>query len=471
MPYTPTHLEFVITGAFGIALYGVIGFQAGWLVWRRAIKLQTSKLFFVAIIAMALLEMPRFIELAFTGEYLSRVCYCFHILAGTAFFVAFSVVAHQWSGLLSMASFYKAVYGFQGLVSVNAIFAIVDVLSIGMCLASPTLNDYFLSPAFEIITLIEALRNLAYCGILAYFGVTLVCRFVHYASIDSMQASTSSQAISNALSAPAAHGGAVQGQVSVQTAAAPQVLEEPTTSAFHKASMRLSGVLVVATLCYVLRAVMLVAKVAIIRNERHGGSDGGSTFFEHSSSVFPLFGFLWFTCTDFLPRGMPSIVFMALMAKGRGTKRQGQGGNSAQARLPSNASSFLVSSMASTFAGSSMQPSFSLGRRGFFAGYSREQGGGSCSGDEEEFGSYEDEEFQFVQLAGDEARGVERARSMSQELRGELSYLTDDDEEEETDLDEVLMAAAFSQGQQAQPQAQSQAQPGGGKGASRIVNV
>ena len=468
MPYTPSKGEYVFTGVFGVCLYAFIGMQAVWLL-RRGIKLQTSKLFFFALISMCLLEQPRYLELAVRGVYDSRVCYCFHILAGIAFFAAFSIVAHQWSGLLALSTSFKVIYGFQGLVAVNVIFGVFDVLSIGLCLAAPTLQDYFLSPAFEIITLVEAIRNVAYCGMLAYFGVFLVCRFVHFSSIDALHAPDVSNPISSAgpsagqLSSPLSDQlGKGQSQSLSQCPSqsqappvlAPSALEEPTSLAFRKAAVRLSAVLVVATICYLMRAIMLIVKVAIIQNEKQGGAEGGSTFFEYSSPSFPLFGFLWFVCTDFLPRGVPSIVFMALMAKGR--NKRSSATTLVPTHLPGKASSFSLAPSVSV--GSSFKPSFSASHRGFFAGYGR--GDDGMSGDEGGYGPYEDEEegedFQFVRLAGDEqAReggvgtgrdGAEMQHSVSAELRGEVHYLSDDDSEEPYDggLDEVLIQAAFA---------------------------
>lgn len=159
--FYPTSSEYVLTGLFGLFLYGILLFCGCWAAYAGT-RSKPARAFFYSIIGMCLLEVPRYLELAIEGEYDSRVCYAFHILAGILFFAAFSVVAYQWSGLLSLASYFRVVYGWHALVVANVTFGLVDVASVGMCLSSSSLAAYFFSTAYTVIMLVEALRNVVY---------------------------------------------------------------------------------------------------------------------------------------------------------------------------------------------------------------------------------------------------------------------------------------------------------------------
>jgi len=322
-------------------------------------------------------------ELALAGQYASRVCYSFHILAGTCFFAAFSVVSHQWSGLLSLASYFRIVYGRNALIGSNIIFAIVDAISILMCLLSESLELYFLSDAFSVITLIEALRNCVYAGFLAYFGVSLVCRFSHYSSLSD-------------LPVPLISGGVTSGGASAGVDSGASASSQDGGKLFGRAVLRLTIVLVVALLCFALRAGMLIAKIALLHKEYVAQGGGASTQLP-SSPAFPLFGFFFFGLTDFIPRCIPTGAFMLLMARG-------------SSKAPTSRNHQRVQQRQSE----ASKVSFFAAGSGAGAGTDRSRGSGSFSGRPSgsggslalgPFTSYDSsyDDFHFVRLAGDEA--------------------------------------------------------------------
>lgn len=96
--------------------------------------------------------------MAVQGDYNSEVAYCFHIFAGVFYFAAFSLVCRQWSGLLQLGSYFRAVYGRQGLIISNVLFAIVDLVAVIACATAPSLSSFFSSTGFEVITFIEGVR-------------------------------------------------------------------------------------------------------------------------------------------------------------------------------------------------------------------------------------------------------------------------------------------------------------------------
>ena len=405
MPTTfyPTSAEFMLTGAFGLGLFACLLLHALWTL-RRGVKSKGSRLFFWAIVLMTLLEFPRYMELALAGQYDSRVCYSFHILAGTCFFAAFSVVSHQWSGLLSLASYFRIVYGRNALIGSNVMFAIVDAISILMCLLSESLEVYFLSDAFSVITLIEALRNCVYAGFLAYFGISLVCRFSHYSSLSDLPVPLISGGITS--------GGASAG-VDSGTSASSQ--SQDGGKLFGRAVLRLTVVLVVALLCFALRAGMLIAKIALLHKEyvaqgvvgsmdEGGGGGGGGGAQLPSSPAFPLFGFFFFGLTDFIPRCIPTAAFMLLMA--RGSSKASSSSSSASSRSHQRAQQrHSEASKVSFFAAGTGTGAGTDGSRGSGSFSGRPSGGSGGSLALGPFSSYDSsyDDFHFVRLAGDEA--------------------------------------------------------------------
>ena len=364
--YFPSSDEYVLTGIFGLCLFGLLMAHAG-LTLRRGVKSKSTRVFFYAMVLMSFLELPRYMELALAGQYDSRVCYAFHILAGTIFFAAFSIVAHQWSGLLSLASYFRAVYGRRALLIANGLFAIIDVVSIIMCLSSRSLQLYFMTEAFSVVILLEALRNVVYSGFLAYFGVSLVCRFSHYASL--------------ATDLPVPLVGPISsssGSGSSSSTSSSSSGSSNSDGVFGRAVLRLTVVLVLVLLCFTLRAAMLIAKLALLQREM--GFSGLSASLPSTSASFPLFGFLFFTLTDFIPRCVPASAFIYLM--GRGVKGGSGGG-------PKRVSRVSLSAKAATFPLAA--------------------GGAGSSGLPP---SDDDDDFQFVRLAGDERELAQQAQGL-----------------------------------------------------------
>ena len=278
--YHPLPGEYVATGVIGIFIYAAIVYYSVQSV-RLGIKSQSTRRFFFLVIVMALFEIPRFSAMAIEADYISTGAYCFHIMAGTFFFIAFSIVCRQWSGLLQLGSYFRAVYGRHGLILANIVFAIVDLLAVIDCAMSEDLSSYFNSAAFVVITFIEGVRNCVYSVFLAYYGVKLVRRFWHFSRIE-RQAAVHKNIFS--------------------------YIEFWTTSAgtenavFTKVVLRMTSVLVLSSVCFIMRVCMLIAKMAAVHS-----SDPITT------PSFALFGFLWFCCSDFIPRSLPALAFIFLM--------------------------------------------------------------------------------------------------------------------------------------------------------------
>lgn len=300
----PSDSEYLLTGLFGIAIYTVILYFS-----IRSISIgfrsKSTKRFFGTIMIMACLELPRFLALTITQEYTSRTAYSFHLASGIFFFLGFSIVCRQWSGLLQLGSYFRVVYGYNSLIVSNISFAVVDFISIIMVLLSSSLDAFFHSLSFEIITFIEGIRNMIYSAFLCYYGLKLVRRFWHFSTIER----------SNALKA---------GVVTTLSYYCPSI-PFPTSDeqVFTKVVLRLTSVLLLTTFCFVFRVAMLIAKMAVLHNDNTTAN----------STSFKLFGFWWFMCSDFIPRALPSLAFIFLMR----TKRPKDDGTEGGPNTPTRA--------------------------------------------------------------------------------------------------------------------------------------
>ena len=166
---------------------------------------------------------------------------------------------------------------------INIVFILFDLLAIIMCAKASTLVDFFESFFFYIYIFGDALKNIFFSLFLAFYGLRLIMKFYRYSTIELNERICDSNNI-------------LQRQHSV----------------FSTALSRLTITLIIASVCFVTRLIMLILKsIALNSNDTI------------TTSAFPLFGFYWFCFSDFIPRMLPSITFVLLMrSKRRGIKRE-----------------------------------------------------------------------------------------------------------------------------------------------------
>jgi hypothetical protein len=278
---TPSEQEYKTTGAIGILIYLALFASALYSI-KKGFKSKTSKRFFSVVALLCALELPRYFGLAVQASYASTALYSLHILANSVFFISFSIVCYQWSGLLKLGTYFKIFYGVKGLIAANLTFTIVDIVAVAVCVLSRNLDAYFSSFFFEIFTFIEAVRNVVYVTFLTFYGLKLVFRFWHFSSISTSVASSGGNRWIPANIQMS--GGAGENQM------------------FKQAVCRLTTVLTVTSICFLLRMCMLAAKMAALYSSR-----------VITTETFTLFGFWWFVFADFLPRVVPTVAFMQLM--------------------------------------------------------------------------------------------------------------------------------------------------------------
>lgn len=304
--YKPLPAEYRATGMLGVSVYALIIVCSVLSVRSSGIRSQSTRRFFLCVVIMACLELPRFIVMAVQGAYSSEVAYSFHIAAGVFFFAAFSIVCRQWSGLLQLGSYFRLVYGLYGLIVSNICFALVDAAAVIICCSSDSLGAFFQSPEFQALTFIEGVRNCVYSLFLSYYGVKLVRRFWQFSRIERQSPILKDR--------------------SCVSFACPLLWYDTdnTTTVFARSShrnssnqeavftrvvVRMTSVLILSSLCFLCRISMLVAKMVAVHASQRV-----------TTPSFSLFGVLWFCLSDFIPRAAPSLAFIFLMSTKRPSK-------------------------------------------------------------------------------------------------------------------------------------------------------
>jgi hypothetical protein len=305
--YKPLAGEYIAVGIVGALLYGLVAGYAFYALWLGVTCFPT-RLFFVLLLIMAALEIPQYFEMVAKELYASKAAYSAHILAGNFFFSAFSIVCYQWGKLLEIGSTRKVLFGRNGLFAANILFLIVDVVSMSLCLTSDSLNDFFQSDAYLILTVIEGVKNCVYAAVLSYDGILLVRKLWSY-SQDELRHTSLLTAIYTSL------GCRQPTHVTADEEEMKDLEEAGTRSSFSTLEpeniflgvvIRLAYVLLLTTVCFALRVCMVTLTILALRTTQ-----------PVTAPSFALFGFLWTVFADFIPRVLPCLAFIQLMQNKR----------------------------------------------------------------------------------------------------------------------------------------------------------
>jgi len=282
--YYPLRGEVLAVGIVGVTLYGLILCYALCYYRRRRLKHDlTMKYFFLSTLFCVALELPRYVMLIVDESYSSRAAYSLHLVSNIPLFVSFSCVILQWSRVLVLSPLARnALYSLPALVASNALFSILDFLAAAFCAEATSLDAFFESSIFEWFTFLDALRNLLYSSVLAYFGLKVLCKLHHYRT-------TAITTWSVEASLP-------------PTPSSPSSSLAPT--ALLWAILRLTLLLTVISLCFLVRIAMLCIKLACLHD----------VIADVTTPGFSLFGLMWFTLADFIPRTVPVFCFLLLMS-------------------------------------------------------------------------------------------------------------------------------------------------------------
>ena len=285
--YKPSKDEFLITGLFGSFLYILLSILIIYtlLKYKRNVLIHT---FFISMFLMCIFEIPRFLSIAILQDYQSKLFYIFHLISTIFFFISFSLVCIQWSTLLKLGTYISIVYSYQGIFIANLLFGIIDFIAMIKCGISPSLHQFFRSNFFLWFTFLDTFKNLLYSSLLSFYGLKLILKFYRYNTIElTYNLFQNDQTV---------YKNSFYGQ---------------KKTAFGIALKKLTIVLFLSTLCFIIRIIMLISKIIALR---------GNILV--SSPTIPLFGFLWFCLSDFIPRSIPSLAFVYLMSMNKGDYRR-----------------------------------------------------------------------------------------------------------------------------------------------------
>jgi hypothetical protein len=306
--WKPLPLETYFTGALGLLVYLSLIIACSYNI-RQNMRLKrlnlkrnsSSQRFYLCILAMSLFELPRFIDMFVNMKYSNSLYYSMHCISNVFFFAAFSIICYQYQLLLQMGSYFRMIYGVNGLLASNVFFGLVDLLAIFACLYTTSLQDFFDSTGFVALTFIEGVRNCVYSLLLSYFGIKLLYRLKHYKSLSlserNRSASTTNPLLNtnntSSTSPMLTNNQSLDRQSTLNSNKSPNI--------FSKALKRLTIVLTITTACFLLRVIMLIIKMIALHTT--------STI---TGENFTLFGIGWFILSDFIPRALPSSLFMFL---------------------------------------------------------------------------------------------------------------------------------------------------------------
>jgi hypothetical protein len=329
------------TGLVGIIINMLI-ISTSVLSIRRGLRNKNSKRFFFAMLSSGVLELPRFFDMFITRAYATTkttaISYDLHIASSLLFFVSLSIVCHQWICLLQLGSHFQLIYGSRLLLVTNVAFGSIDVASLVYCSLSSSLLSYLSSLFYEVSVIIEVLRIATYTGFLCFFGSKVALKFWRYSQVEQLE---SRKETLNFLQRHVGDEGMSPSRGIGGRHSAKAVSE---AAIFNRVLFRLTTVLSICTICFALRIAMLLIEILSIHGtpvDSHyrfailstnvtdtiarQGDDGlpyhvrqediPSHLYYHGRRLvpFPLYGLLWFTLSEFIPRAIPALALIVLM--------------------------------------------------------------------------------------------------------------------------------------------------------------
>lgn len=251
----------------------------------------SSRVFYWLVLGMACAELLRFLEMLFTGEYCYKSVYCLHVVGGSLFFTAFSIVCYQWAKLLHVGIVTKIMFGRSGLLVANIIFICIDIVSIGICAVSSSLHEFFYSTYFIVLTVIEAVKNTTYAAALSYYGISLVWKLWNLSQTERRNIKIGT-AVYRSIFYSSNHNSISEEDFDLKgeemknceengsrTKIASNIATHPTEANFLGVIIRITFVLLLTTICFALRVTMIAMKLTAMH-----------TSLEITKPTFAMFG-------------------------------------------------------------------------------------------------------------------------------------------------------------------------------------
>lgn len=172
----PSPQNLKTTGLMGIIIYATI-LVINAVTFRNRGKFSPFFLFFFSSLSVVCcFELPRYVLMLIYGKYASQVGYAFHMMASYFFFLCLTMIAHLWSTFVELGRIEAKVYSKVSLFVFNMAFLVVVLVAIVFCVSANSLDTFFDSFTFDVLTIVELVVGLIYSTCLGFLSVKLVIR-------------------------------------------------------------------------------------------------------------------------------------------------------------------------------------------------------------------------------------------------------------------------------------------------------
>ena len=173
----PSAQNFKTTGLMGIIIFTSI-LVMNLVAFRRRGKFSAFFLvFFTSLSLVCCFELPRYALLMYHGTYNSQVGYAFHIMASYLYFLCLTLIANLWSTFVELGPIEKKLYSKVSLCVFNLAFLVLVVTAIVFCVLCHSLDNFFDSKTFYLLTIVELAVGMIYSTCLGFLSVKLVIRW------------------------------------------------------------------------------------------------------------------------------------------------------------------------------------------------------------------------------------------------------------------------------------------------------
>jgi lipid-A-disaccharide synthase-like uncharacterized protein len=164
-----------IVGCIGLFIFSILSLIS-LIGLCRSPRVLLTRLFFISSFLTSSLDLPRYILMIITSEYNSTAAYACHISSNYFFFLSLTLVCIVWAHLLQFGVYTSMIYRGYGVITTNAILALISIVTIIFTLRANSLSQLLDSLVYFIYIFFEVIENLIYSVAVAVLGIKLVSR-------------------------------------------------------------------------------------------------------------------------------------------------------------------------------------------------------------------------------------------------------------------------------------------------------
>ena len=173
---TPSRQNYKTTGMLGMLVFTTILIITSVAYKHRGKYSPFFLAFFSSISLVCILELPRYLLMTMHGKYTSQVGYALHIMASYFYLLCLTMIAHLWSTFVELGCIEMKIYSKMSLAIFNINFLVLTVVATVFCLTASSLETYFDSFTFRLLTIVEIVANMIYSMCLGFLAWKLVMR-------------------------------------------------------------------------------------------------------------------------------------------------------------------------------------------------------------------------------------------------------------------------------------------------------